>query len=33
MIYNNTNMSGTAGQAGDTYTNNASASIAFSAEL
>jgi hypothetical protein len=33
LIYNNTNMSGTSGQAGDTYTNNAAASIAFSAEL
>jgi hypothetical protein len=32
-IYNNTNVSGTAGQAGTLYTYNASATIAFNAEL
>jgi hypothetical protein len=32
-MYNNSEASGTAGQAGFIYTNNASASIAFSAEL
>jgi hypothetical protein len=33
MIYNNAQASGTAGQAGTIYTNNASAFIAFQAEL
>jgi hypothetical protein len=32
-MYNNTEISGTAGQAGFLYTNNASASIAFNSEL
>jgi hypothetical protein len=33
MIYNNAQASGTAGQAGSIYTGNASAFVAFQAEL
>ena len=33
FLYNNTQVSGTAGQAGSVYSNNSSASLAFSAEL
>jgi hypothetical protein len=33
LFFNNTEISGTAGQAGTTYTNNAASSVAFNAEL
>ena len=33
LLINNTDVSGTGGQAGDVLTNNASAYIAFDAEL